>query len=99
MEDSNKMDVEAVVDAMGENYPHPVIPRKDIPKFTNGMLSYKGQVNLDARGEGPPSFLCGRQRGYDKAAYCRWLKKKILRDSSRKPAGGYSTHKKNRKSA
>jgi len=59
---------------MVERWPSSLVARREIGKFSGGILSSRYLANLDALGEGPSDRLrIGRQIVYKTAEVAAWL--------------------------
>jgi len=60
--------------AMAASWPSPLIARKEISRFTGGLLSEKYLANLDCAGKGPAGRVkIGRKVCYRVDALISWL--------------------------
>lgn len=58
---------------LANKWPSAIVARKDIAKFTGGLLSPKTMANLDSLGKGPPSMKWGRQMVYPLKTFIPWF--------------------------
>ena len=50
---------------LAENWPSPIVARKEISRFSGGLLHPRTMANLDSKGEGPKGRIkMGRTVGY-----------------------------------
>jgi hypothetical protein len=66
--------VEAMLKQVADEWPSPIIARKDVPKLTGGMISANTLRNRDSQGTGPEGkFQLGKQVGYPVDRLIDWL--------------------------
>ena len=66
-----------VLESLADRWPSQIVARKEIGKFTGGVLSSRTLANMDSRGDGiPERFLLANQVCYPTAAVIRWLKER-----------------------
>ena len=66
-----------VLESLGTRWPSEIVARKEIGKFTGGILSARTLANMDSRGDGiPERFLLANQVAYPVSAVIAWLKER-----------------------
>ena len=80
----DKMKIEEMINRMVEAWKSEVIARQQVGEFTGGLITPKTQANLDSLGLGPERFSFGRNQGYDKRAYAKWFKNRILESQKKR---------------
>lgn len=69
-----KVVVEKMLRQAAEEWSSPFIARKDVPKFTGGMISANTLRNRDSQGSGPDDrFHLGKNVGYPVNSLIHWL--------------------------
>lgn len=58
---------------MAERWPSNIVARRDIRKFTGGLVTPGTMSNLDSLGQGPERVKVGRYVGYPIDSLVRWL--------------------------
>lgn len=62
---------------LADNWPSPIVARKEVGRFTGGVVHPKTLSNLDSQGMGPNSrFRMGHNVFYTVAEFIRWLEKR-----------------------
>lgn len=70
--------IEQLIEEMEQRWPSPVVARKDIGRYTGGLISPKTAANLDSLGLGCPGKFCiGNNAGYPTSSMSIWLKSRI----------------------
>ncbi|WP_136796931.1 hypothetical protein [Desulfosediminicola ganghwensis] len=70
----NKDFLETILREAGESWPTTFIARKEVPKFTGGMIAANTLRNRDSQGTGPDGkFQLGKQVGYPVDNLIDWL--------------------------
>ena len=76
MSESNK-----VLESLADRWPSEIVARKEISKFTGGILSARTLANMDSRGDGiPERFLLANQVAYPVQSVIAWLKERSSPD-------------------
>ena len=76
MSEANK-----VLDSLADRWPSEIVARKEIARFTGGILSARTLANMDSRGDGiPERFLLANQVAYPVLAVIQWLKSRSAAD-------------------
>lgn len=71
---TSREDAIRTIKSAAERWPTSFIPRREVPKFTGGLLSSGYLANCDCAGDGPKgAFNIGRQKVYPVDAFCDWL--------------------------
>lgn len=66
--------IREVVKKMADKWPSGIVARKDIDKFTGGLISPKTMLNIDGKGEGPKERISnGNRVAYEMSVLCDWL--------------------------
>lgn len=61
-----------------EKWPSPIVARKEIAKFSGGLLSPKYLANLDSAGRGPSNRVkVGRMIVYPVGSQIQWLENRV----------------------
>lgn len=70
---------------MAEKWPSAVVSRGEAERFTGGLIGAKYLANLDASGQGPSRFRCGRKVVYSVNEFVKWLEKRsaVIADRNR----------------
>jgi hypothetical protein len=58
---------------LAEAWGAPLVARKDVAKFSGGLLHPRTMANLDSLGSGPGKILIGRRAFYDTWSLVSWL--------------------------
>ena len=70
-----------VLDSLADRWPSEIVARKEIGKFTGGVLSSRTLANMDSKGTGiPERFLLANQVAYPVSAVIAWLKERSSPD-------------------
>ena len=70
-----------VLDSLADRWPSQIVARKEISKFTGGILSARTLANMDCRGDGiPERFLLANHVCYPVVAVIAWLKERSSPD-------------------
>ncbi len=77
-----------ILESLAERWPSEIVARKEIGKFTGGVLSSRTLANMDSKGTGiPERFLLANQVAYPVSAVIAWLKSRSAASwKDRKPA-------------
>ena len=60
---------------LADSWPSEIVARKEVGKFTGGLIGPKTMANLDCRGDGPQGKITfGRNVGYQKSLFVQWLR-------------------------
>ena len=74
-------ETDKVLDSLAAGWPSQIVARKEIGKFTGGILSARTLANMDSRGDGiPERFLLANQVAYPVSAVIAWLKTRSAAD-------------------
>ncbi len=85
------MDFNKVIDGMAERWSSPVVARKELGKFTGGILSGRTAANFDCKGTGIPGrFTLLSQTCYPVENVVEWLKTKAAKDWKSRNVGDRS---------
>jgi len=57
-----------------KSWPGPLVARKEVSKFSGGLLCPRTMANLDARRIGPPKIKIGKKVGYLKRELIQWMR-------------------------
>lgn len=69
-------------DQMKQSWGHPFVARRDVPKFTNGLISTRTLARDDAAGVGPKGgFLLVGKMVYPVESLVEYLENKILKEN------------------
>jgi len=63
-----------VWDELEKSWPSPLVARKEISRFSGGILHPRTLANLDCRELGPPRIKIGKSVGYPKKELVQWMK-------------------------
>jgi hypothetical protein len=64
----------------------PVVARRDVARFTCGLLAGRTLANLDSRGEGPGEKVSiGKSVGYPTLIFCKWLTGRLKVTRGKRP--------------
>jgi len=67
-----------IYEQMAERWPSAVVARKEIGKFSGGLLNPRTMANLDSMGSGPPRVKWGSQRVfYPVLGLVAWLRDRV----------------------
>jgi len=66
-----------IIQQLYENWPSPIVLRRDVEKASAKTVSRKHLANLDSRGEGPPMFYINSKTAYQKDDFFKWLDKRV----------------------
>lgn len=69
--------------ALAEQWGAPVVARKDVGKFSGGVLHPRTMANLDSLGEGPQRFYFGRKVAYPVDALVCWMRERFRAGGAR----------------
>lgn len=61
---------------LAEEWRAPLVARRDVGKFSGGILHPRTMANLDSLGKGPGKILIGRRAFYDTWALVAWLEQR-----------------------
>lgn len=72
-----------IFDELGESWPSPIVARKEVGRFSGGILNPRTQANLDSLGLGVPGkFYVGpRQVAYPVKELVKWLRERSKNSS------------------
>lgn len=62
---------------LADKWPSSIVARREVKKFTGGIMSEKYIANLDSLGSGPPSIKIGRQRACPVSSFILWLESRM----------------------
>ena len=69
----NKVDLSFLAD----RWPSDVVARKEVGKFSGGLVAPGTLANMDSKGEGPSGgFKIGRKKGYPVKSLIEWLEQR-----------------------
>ncbi|GHU19165.1 hypothetical protein FACS189472_08550 [Alphaproteobacteria bacterium] len=78
-----------------EAWPDPIVLRKDIAKFSCGLVTTKTMGTLDCEGHGIPNILINGKIAYTKKDVINWLASRISKQESAKKIRGAPRRGKN----
>ncbi len=82
------MDFDKVIESMAERWASSVVARKELHKFTGGLLSGRTAANLDSKGTGIPGrFTMLSQTCYPTENVVAWLKTRASADWKSRNSG------------
>ena len=61
---------------LAEAWGSPLVARKDVGKFSGGLLHPRTMANLDSQGKGPGKILVGGRACYGTWALVEWLEQR-----------------------
>lgn len=67
-----------IYDEMAEKWPSAVVARRELARFSGGLLNPRSVANLDSAGKGPPRKKIGRIVFYPVTGLTRWLRQREL---------------------
>ena len=67
-----------IYDQMADRWPSAIVARREISKFSGGLLNPRTLANLDSMGAGPPRITWGSQRVfYPVGDLVAWLRDRV----------------------
>lgn len=64
-----------IFEQMAARWPSAIVARREVAKFSGGLLNPRTLANRDSRGDGPPKIKCGsRQVFYPVSDLIIWLR-------------------------
>ncbi len=67
-----------IFEQMEEKWPSAIVTRKEVAKFSGGLLNARTLANLASRGEGPPQYKMGAQIVfYPVNSLVTWLRARV----------------------
>ena len=66
-------DIPREIQSLADSWGSPWVARKEIDRFSGGMLHPRTMANLDALKKGPPRFVVGGSVGYQVADLVEWI--------------------------
>ena len=63
--------------SLAEAWGSPWVARKEIGRFSGGLLRPRTMANLDALKKGPPKFMVGGAVGYQVADLMAWISERF----------------------
>lgn len=67
-----------IYEQMAARWPSAIVARKEIGKFSGGLLNPRTQANLDSKGEGPTKIKMGsRAVFYPVSDLVAWLRARV----------------------
>lgn len=73
--------LDELFEQLKERWPSSIVARKDMPKFSGGLVSAGTCANADSEGTGPEDrFYLGRSAAYGVNSAIAWMKKRIKTD-------------------
>lgn len=67
-----------IYEQMAEKWPSAIVSRREVGKFSGGLLNSRTLANLSSRREGPPQIKMGNQRVfYPVQDLVAWLRARV----------------------
>jgi hypothetical protein len=76
-----------ILKKIDEAWPSPIVLRKDIGKFSCGLVTTKAIATLDCEGRGIPYTLINGKVAYEKQNVIRWLTTRIAKKPQEETRG------------
>jgi hypothetical protein len=79
MEDKGELtEIAKIIDQMAANWGSNIVARKEIGRFSGGILSPKTLANMDSKGEGPEGrFIICNQTAYPIQKIIKFMKDRV----------------------
>ena len=63
----------ADLSCLAENWPSDIVYRRDMNKFTGGVIDFKTMQNYDSQGKGPDRIKIGKRTAYRIEPLIKWI--------------------------
>jgi hypothetical protein len=61
-------------DELAKAWPSPLVARREVERFSGGLLKARTMANLDSQGKGPERVRSGGRTAYPARALAAWLR-------------------------
>jgi hypothetical protein len=84
-----------ILKGIDESWPSPIVLRKDVTKFSHGLVTTKTIATMDSIGRGAPSIKINGKVAYNKQDIIQWLASRIEKQEQPKEIRGAPRRGKN----
>lgn len=69
-----------IFEQLADSWPAPIVARKEVSRFSGGVLNPRSMANLDSLGQGPPRISLGpRVIAYPTRALVEWMRNRAAK--------------------
>ncbi len=77
MADFREKNTTSILKTLADAWHSPLVARKEVDKFSGGLLNPRTMSNLDCNGKGPPRIRLGRCIAYPTVDLIKWMEDRM----------------------